>query len=75
MRGKVSLPVLVLSDNRITPAHAGKSVLKTRDVNVKKDHPRTCEEKYGGTIYATKKIGITPAHAGKSPPEGGKGGL
>ena len=39
------------------------------------NHPRTCEEKYGGTIYATKKIGITPAHAGKSPPEGGKGGL
>ena len=65
MRGKVSLPVLVLSDNRITPAHAGKSVLKTRDVNVKKDHPRTCGEKLSYDVPYNYITGSPPHMRGK----------
>ena len=47
MRGKDILSFADSPTFRITPAHAGKSVLKIRGVNVKKDHPRTCGEKYG----------------------------
>ena len=65
MRGKVSLPVLVLSDNRITPAHAGKSSMISLKKLHQRDHPRTCGEKklIGGDDVVS--VGSPPHMRGK----------
>ena len=46
MRGKVvTLPVDIYKGD-ITPAHAGKSACNLKFERDKKDHPRTCGEKF-----------------------------
>ncbi len=45
MRGKVYLSDRRRSKLRITPAYAGKSVLRCTHFQKKKDHPRLCGEK------------------------------
>ena len=66
MRGKVAVilssPVCV----RITPAHAGKRAFCVGCASKREDHPRPCGEKKGRELMALWKLGITPAHAGKS---------
>ena len=49
MRGKVTVVVRLTVADRITPAYAGKSFLKSRTGEGVRDHPRVCGEK-------TKKI-------------------
>ena len=49
MRGKVQYRVTGQQSIGITPAYAGKSVVKSDIDGVTKDHPRVCGEK-------TKKI-------------------
>ena len=44
-RGKVSAVIFTFSRLRITPAHAGKSLLRTKILFMAKDHPRTRGEK------------------------------
>ena len=45
MRGKESSITPPVITFRITPTHAGKSLLSHSDEQVQKDHPRTCGEK------------------------------
>ena len=45
MRGKVNKIILNFSCLRITPAHAGKRLLRLWLMQCVQDHPRTCGEK------------------------------
>ena len=66
MRGKD------LSDNElqvldgITPAYAGKSVIRISDGCLRRDHPRVCGEKTQNPIGGQFQQGSPPAYAGKS---------
>ena len=44
MRGKLCAVCVKLSLPRITPAHAGKTVVFDGDASYKQDHPRACGE-------------------------------
>ena len=46
MRGKVKICVTVFPAVRITPAHAGKSIIINFCFISNWDHPRTCGEKH-----------------------------
>ena len=46
MRGKGKFHCFVRGNDRITPAHAGKSTGRTPKQCVFKDHPRVCGEKF-----------------------------
>ena len=66
MRGKEGEKVLVIDQERITPAYAGKRLPPLDAASLSRDHPRICGEKY---IYESNKAvatRITPAYAGKS---------
>ena len=65
MRGKVVPLEGVVPDNRITPAHAGKSCLSAAAPVRGRDHPRACGEK-----SSIKKT--TPAYPGSPPRMRGK---
>ena len=66
VRGKEQGQVMPGFAFGITPAYAGKRPV-TRPLAVSdRDHPRTCGEKKSATSKPQKKMGITPAHAGKS---------
>ena len=45
MRGKASRGGLILKDDGITPAYAGKSALRLTAKDPSGDHPRMCGEK------------------------------
>ena len=65
MRGKEGEKVLVIDQERITPAYAGKRLPPLDAASLSRDHPRICGEKY---IYESNKAvatRITPAYAGK----------
>ena len=44
MRGTEKVLTITLSDARITPAHAGNSILRMGERHFQQDHPRTCGE-------------------------------
>ena len=45
MRGKDTMRELIVKEQRITPAHAGKRLAAIHDQLLFQDHPRTCGEK------------------------------
>ena len=61
MRGKGCCNLIRFHNLRITPAHAGKSVKFIRRKCIKKDHPRTCGEKFN-TFYAMNENQGSPPH-------------
>ena len=66
MRGKPTLNDGWNEYGRITPAHAGKTLLAIADVNGVEDHPRACGENNLCYNRFNIVIRITPAHAGKT---------
>ena len=89
VRGKVQVCSGVVSEQRITPACAGKRFLESVHNRQKEDHPRVCGEKavlpmwtntrlgspprVRGKAFSysarSRAVGITPACAGKRPPD------
>ena len=65
MRGKVVRGHRVRAQRRITPAHAGKSVLTFALNADKRDHPRPCGEKFGYEDNASAERGSPPPMRGK----------
>ena len=65
MRGKHSIDSAVLKLLRITPAHAGKTLLRRINALVKADHPRACGEN-------AALVPLFPASPGSPPRMRGK---
>ena len=65
MRGKVILLPSTRRVSRITPAHAGKSGLRTQAACGLRDHPRTCGEKQYRIRVAAPGVGSPPHMRGK----------
>ena len=65
MRGKDFLESNSGCICRITPAYAGKSLLRSIRAFTDKDHPRLCGEKMITLMHLISPHGITPAYAGK----------
>ena len=65
MRGKVSCMSELASDERITPAHAGKSSWKSVQTSEDRDHPRTCGEKSCIEVININDMGSPPHMRGK----------
>ena len=68
MRGKPGETMSDVGTWRITPAHAGKTVLRCTVRLRKRDHPRACGENVSFLTVNDGVQGITPAHAGKTLP-------
>ena len=65
MRGKPPLPALCSRTQRITPAHAGKTLLKRADDGNRTDHPRACGENAACSAAARYPHGSPPRMRGK----------
>ena len=66
MRGKVEAAVSLMDDERITPAHAGKSRCCLRPAERPQDHPRACGEKYWAEAFPLAHLGSPPRMRGKA---------
>ena len=86
MRGKPFHTEYLAEYERITPAHAGKTVYEGKPTLATRDHPRACGEnsipvlsmvlregspprmrgKLKTCLFFFGRVGITPAHAGKT---------
>ena len=66
MRGKAAIVPLVPLRERITPAHAGKSLRSTFSFIAAKDHPRTCGEKRFSSFSIQPPLGSPPHMRGKA---------
>ena len=65
MRGKQNLLTATYSENRITPADAGKTRVKTFQLSPQADHPRRCGENAVPQPVYTIKPGSPPQVRGK----------
>ena len=65
MRGKAEVDITEWPQNRITPAHAGKSVSIIIAVLMVADHPRTCGEKFLEVVQPLAAWGSPPHMRGK----------
>mgnify|MGYP006944709217 CR=1 FL=1 len=65
MRGKVRTGTRKMSDRRITPAYAGKSLSSHSALIWFWDHPRLCGEKSSHSIPDTLDTGSPPPMRGK----------
>ena len=65
MRGKAFFVYITVTQNRITPAHAGKSSSDFVGFVEIWDHPRTCGEKFGFRKSDGKAVGSPPHMRGK----------
>ena len=65
MRGKDSRDFSGGKNSGITPACAGKSVLKPKKVKNHADHPRVCGEKYDTKLEEALEQGSPPRVRGK----------
>ena len=65
MRGKVARHAGPLPCQRITPAHAGKSLLAAPRGCGGKDHPRACGEKWWRWLYLWLCLGSPPRMRGE----------
>ena len=74
MRGKEYSAYFQLLEDRITPAHAGKSNLTNIPTFIVKDHPRTCGEKRRYDLINAIKWGSPPHMRGKAAGEPEKDG-
>ena len=66
MRGKLIWNNSTRSNERITPADAGKTPVHKRTGDFALDHPRGCGENYAATATISLISRITPAGAGKT---------
>ncbi len=66
MRGKLAIQIFSVVTPGITPAHAGKTILKIAECGHGEDHPRACGENFFADILKCGIVWITPAHAGKT---------
>ncbi len=66
MRGKENREYRFSRIQRITPAHAGKSVGVGQAGAVHRDHPRACGEKGNGAPLFCKNLGSPPRMRGKA---------
>ena len=66
VRGKVSFFLSMLSPQRITPAHAGKSRRCSSSHWTSRDHPRACGEKTGNDKLSPPSLGSPPRMRGKA---------
>ena len=66
MRGKRVYQLRTGLFQRITPAHAGKTVYTVVAIVLFTDHPRTCGENSLEAVGRLPLLRITPAHAGKT---------
>ena len=69
MRGKEVGDTFSDVDNRITPAHAGKSIWDYKSDVFNRDHPRTCGEKKFLRKQRAKVQGSPPHMRGKEETE------
>ena len=65
MRGKASRGGLILKDDGITPAYAGKSALRLTAKDPSGDHPRMCGEKLDRMLHHRRMTGSPPRVRGK----------
>ena len=65
MRGKVLGLVVNPDGERITPAHAGKSMTLPSIANIRGDYPRACGEKHSATVWLGCAVGLPPRMRGK----------
>ena len=65
MRGKAVAARKEAESIRITPAYAGKRVMRRRSFAVLRDHPRVCGEKWGGVLKEAARKGSPPRMRGK----------
>ena len=65
MRGKASRGGLILKDDGITPAYAGKSIQTFQFVQYHRDHPRVCGEKLSISSAHISQTGSPPRMRGK----------
>ena len=70
MRGKPGCDAPVGRDERITPAHAGKTCKRLISVSRPADHPRACGENLGLCPYIGHSSGSPPRMRGKRHPHG-----
>ena len=66
MRGKPLIFTRYMTPPRITPADAGKTVIRNMIKCGRKDHPRGCGENFVGNAVFVPTVRITPADAGKT---------
>ena len=69
MRGKRAAAAVRLVGERITPAHAGKTLLTQTFLPDTTDHPRACGENADGRHVAPTSCGSPPRMRGKQPPK------
>ena len=72
MRGKVFCHFGGVEKNRITPAHAGKSMGWIAEIAIQGDHPRTCGEKEVPSAPVHPDTGSPPHMRGKGSAQHGK---
>ena len=65
MRGKVSNGKHVMPNIRITPAYAGKRLLRDLAIAAFQDHPRLCGEKGNLVLRGLMVLGSPPPMRGK----------
>ena len=65
MRGKLSPLAHIASQPRITPAHAGKTLLTSPIPVISSDHPRACGENIPSAFPAASMAGSPPRMRGK----------
>ena len=66
VRGKVSFLRYSRLEMRITPACAGKSLIRSPSIFSLPDHPRVCGEKHVLAMYAFAPLGSPPRVRGKA---------
>ena len=66
VRGKRHLIILNFLYFGITPAGAGKTIVRFAYMGRGQDHPRRCGENFAGNMFKITLRGITPAGAGKT---------
>ena len=66
MRGIPISPCLGSLAGRITPAHAGNTLIAEYIIILRRDHPRACGEYTPAPARSGPLAGITPAHAGNT---------
>ena len=73
MRGKEALLKLLKTDDRITPAYAGKRRAFCAREHLSKDHPRVCGENETMLVNSAVIVGSPPRMRGKVAFHGFKG--
>ena len=67
MRGKQAFWMLSMSEPRITPACAGKTLSPTLSLSFAQDHPRVCGENSASQRFSCARLGSPPRVRGKPP--------